>query len=70
LLPDAEAKDMFWKGGPGVLPWRGLGCPQYFLSFPKRFVENALSEGWRIYEKYKLRHNGTIDLYLNATKLA
>src|SRR5258706_13948160 len=43
------AIDLLGRGGPGVLPWRGLGNPawgagnpQSFPSFPKRFVENAL----------------------------
>ena len=45
----AESIDLLGMGGPGVLPWRGLGNPawgagnpQSFPSFPKRFVENAL----------------------------
>ena len=41
-LASAESIDLLGRGGPGVLPWQGLGCPQSFPSFPKRFVENAL----------------------------
>ena len=42
FIPFAESIDLLGRGGPGVLPWRGLGCPQFFPSFPKRSVENAL----------------------------
>jgi hypothetical protein len=34
-MASAKSQEVLGKGGPGVLPWRGLGCPQFLFLFPK-----------------------------------
>jgi hypothetical protein len=34
-VSSAKSREVLGKGGPGVLPWRGLGCPQFLFLFPK-----------------------------------
>lgn len=58
------------EGGPGVLPWRGLGSPQSFPPFPQRVIEIVLRSSYqKTYNNYKNAVRGE-NLYRRQTRFS
>jgi hypothetical protein len=41
-IASADLREVLTKGGPGALPWRGVGCPHLSPSFSERILEKVL----------------------------